>query len=149
MAEKQVFRTKIDQTFFTMHFGILAVMSFFTVAAYRSSSDHSMFSFMLGLCIVVFLFTILSFLFLRIIVKDEFLIVHLFYPLYTVDIKTITMINTGKTMWFGLHKHGTARKGLIISSKFKNDVYITPQNQETFLQKLTEINPEFPIKKTS
>ncbi len=147
MKEKQVFRTKIDQTFFTMHFGILAVISFFTIAAYRSSSDHSMFSFMLGLCIMVLLYTILSFLFLRIIVKDEFLIVHLFYPLYKVDIKTITTINTGKTMWFGFHKYGTATKGLIISSKFKNDLYITPKSEQMFLQKLREINPDLVIKK--
>jgi uncharacterized protein (UPF0262 family) len=102
---------------------------------------------MLGLCIVVLLYTILSFLFLRIIVKDEFLIVHLFYPLYKVDIKTITTINTGKTMWFGFHKYGTATKGLIISSKFKNDLYITPKSEEMFLQKLREISPDLIIKK--
>ncbi|QOW09732.1 hypothetical protein Q73A0000_04800 [Kaistella flava (ex Peng et al. 2021)] len=36
---------------------------------------------------------------------------------------------------------------MIISSKFKNDVYITPKNEELFIQKLLEINPVIIIKK--
>ena len=145
--EKIVFKTRIDKTFAAMHFGILALILFFTVVAYNSPNDSSMFSMMLGLCSVAFLFTSSTFLFLRIILNDDFLIVHHFFTIYKVDIKTITSIQRGKTMWVGFHKHGTATKGLIISSKFKNDVYITPENEETFLQELLVINPNIIIKR--
>lgn len=147
MAEKQVFKTKIDLTFFVLHFGTLAVISFFTIAAYISSSDSSTFSMMLGLWLVAFVFTITSFLFLRVFIKDHFLIVKVIFNVYKVDIKTITTINAGKTMWFGLHKYGTATKGLIISSKFKNDLYITPENESLFLQKLSDLNPNIQFTK--
>ncbi len=146
-SEKLVFKTKIDKTFFAIHFGILAVLLFFTIEAYYSTNDSSTFSMMLGFCMVAFLFTITSFLFLKIILKDDFLIVHHFFNLYKIDIKTITTIQIGKTMWVGFHKHGTAINGLIISSKFKNDVYITPKDEEIFLQKLMAINPDIIIKK--
>ena len=69
------------------------------------------------------------------------------YTIYKVDIKTITKIQKGNTMWTGFHKHGTATKGLIISSKFKNDLYITPKDEELFLQQLMQINPDIIIKK--
>ena len=69
------------------------------------------------------------------------------YTIYKVDIKTITKIQKGQPMWTGFHKHGTATKGLIISSKFKNDLYITPKDEELFLQQLMQINPDIIIKK--
>ena len=112
-----------------------------TIIAYLLPNDSSMFYFMAGFSIVALVFMASAFFLLKIIIKDEFLYVHLFYPVYKVDIRTITTITTGKTMWVGFHKHGTATRGLIISSKFKNDLYITPENESLFLQKLSEINP--------
>ena len=64
------------------------------------------------------------------------------FNMYKIDVRTINKIETGKTMWVGFHKHGTATKGLIISSKFRNDVYITPQHEQAFLGKIMEINPD-------
>ena len=112
-----------------------------TIIAYLLPNDSSMFYFMAGFSIVALAFMASAFFLLKIIIKDEFLYVHLFYPVYKVDIRTITAITTGKTMWVGFHKHGTATKGLIICSKFKNDLYITPKNESLFLQKLSEVNP--------
>ena len=118
-----------------------------TIFIYFLPNDSSMFYFMAGFSLVVLAFMASSFFFLKIIVRDEFLYVHLFYPIYKVDIRTINSVESGKTMWFGFHKYGTATNGLIISSKFKNDLYITPENESLFLQKLSELNPNIQFTK--
>ena len=146
-TEKQVFKTRIDKTFFSLYLIMFLLIIAMTIIAYLLPNDSSMFYFMAGFSIVALVFMASAFFLLKIILKDEFLYVHLFYPIYKVDIRTITAITTGKTMWFGLHKHGTATKGLIISSKFKNDLYITPENESLFLQKLSEVNPNIHITK--
>lgn len=140
-SEKQVFKTRIDKTFISLYLIMFLLIIAMTIIAYLLPNDSSMFYFMAGFSIVALVFMASAFFLLKIIIKDEFLYVHLFYPVYKVDIRTITTITTGKTMWVGFHKHGTATRGLIISSKFKNDLYITPENESLFLQKLSEINP--------
>ena len=112
-----------------------------TIIAYVFPNDSSMFYFMASFSIVALAFMASAFFLLKIIITDELLYVHLFYPLYKVDIRTIIAITIGKTMWVGFHKHGTATKGLIISSKFKNNLYITPENESLFPQKISEVNP--------
>lgn len=141
MSEKQVFKTRIDKTFISFYLIMFLIIITMTIFAYFLPNDSSMFYFMAGFSIVALAFMSSAFFLLKIIIKDEFLYIHLFYPVYKVDIRTITAITTGKTMWVGFHKHGTATKGLIISSKFKNDLYITPENESLFLQKLSEVNP--------
>ncbi len=84
---------------------------------------------------------------MKIIVDGEFLIVNCFFNLYKTNIKNITKIRKGETMWSGLHKYGTTTKGLIVFSKFKNDLYITPEKEEMFYQKILEINPNIIIEK--
>lgn len=140
-SKKQVFKTRIDKTFISLYLTMFLLIVAMTVIAYLLPNDSSMFYFMAGFSIVALAFMASAFFLLKIILKDEFLYVHLFYPVYKVDIRTITAITTGKTMWVGLHKHGTATKGVILSSKFKNDLYITPENESLFLQKLSEVNP--------
>lgn len=48
-------------------------------------------------------------------------------------------------MWSGFHKYGTATKGLIVFARYKDDLYISPENEELFYQKILEINPEVVI----
>ena len=147
MSEKQVFKTKIGKTFVSLYLIMFLLIIVMTIFIYFLPNDSSMFYFMAGFSLVVLAFMASSFFFLKIIVRDEFLYVHLFYPIYKVDIRTINSVESGKTMWFGFHKYGTATKGLIISSKFKNDLYITPENESLFLQKLSELNPNIQFTK--
>jgi hypothetical protein len=67
--------------------------------------------------------------------------------LYKSDISKITKIRNGETMWSGFHRYGTTTKGLIIYTKYKDDLYITPENEEDFLKKILEINPNIIIEK--
>ncbi|MGA9211418.1 PH domain-containing protein [Kaistella sp.] len=146
-TEKLVFKTKIGETFLGLYSAMLLVILIMTLFVYNAAHDPSMFSFMAGIWIVALLFMVSTFFLLKIKIEDEFIKVDLFYPIYKVDIRTITTITSGKTMWVGLHKHGTATKGLIISSRFKNDLYITPEEQDLFLQKILEINPGIVVEK--
>ena len=146
-TEKLVFKTRIGKSFVALYLLIFLIILSMSIVTYFSFNDSSMFSFMAGISMVALIFMASTFFLLKIKVEDDFLCVDLFYPIYKVDIRTITTIQMGKTMWFGFHKHGTATKGLIISSLYKNDVYITPQNEEEFLQKLLYINPNIIIKK--
>ena len=146
-TEKQVFKTRIDNTFYLMHFAILAVMLSLAIYFSYINKNPSMSNVFFGWLSVAVLFTITSFLLLKIIINGDYLMINVGFNIYKIDIKTINTIQTGKTMWFGIHKHGTATKGLIISSKFKNDFYITPQEEALFLHKLLEINPTIIIKK--
>ena len=144
-SEKQVFKTRVDKTFISFYLIMFLLIVAMSVIAYLLPNDSSVFYFMAGFSIVALAFMASAFFLRKIIIKDEYLYVHLFYPIYKVDIKTINSVESGKTMWFGLHKYGTATKGLIISSKFKNDLYITPQNESLFLKKLSEVNPNFQL----
>lgn len=146
-TEILVFKTRIGKSFVALYLLIFLIILSMSIVTYYSFNDSSMFSFMAGISMVALIFMASTFFLLKIKIEDVFLCVDLFYPIYKVDIRTITTIQMGKTMWFGFHKHGTATKGLIISSQFKNDVYITPQNEEEFLQKLLYINPNIIIKK--
>lgn len=146
-TEKLIFKTRIGKTFLGLYLLMFLIILSMSIITYFSTNDSSMFSFMAGICMVALVFMASTFFLLKMTIEDEFLCVDLFYPIYKVDIRTITTITTGKTMWVGLHKHGTATNGLTISSKFKNDLYITPRNEELFLQKLMEINPNININK--
>lgn len=146
-TEILVFKTRIGKIFLALYFLMFLIILSMSIVTYYSANDSSMFSFMAGISTVALIFMSSTFFLLKIKIEDDFLCVDLFYPIYKVDIRTITTIQMGKTMWFGFHKHGTATKGLIISSQFKNDVYITPQNEQEFLQKLLNINPNIIIKK--
>ena len=80
-------------------------------------------------------------------VEGNFLMVKNVFILYRADIHQITKIRKGETMWSGFHKYGTATKGLIVFTKFKDDLYITPADEELFLSTILEINPDIVFEK--
>lgn len=83
---------------------------------------------------------LISFFFIKIKIKDEELIINIIFDIFRIKIFKITKIRIGETMWSGFHKCGTATGGLIVFSKNKNDLYITPKDQDEFLKQLLEVN---------
>ena len=65
-SEKQVFKTKYDNTFIILHLAILAAVILTAIYAYNSASDKSSFSLFLGFWLVALMFTFSSFLLLKI-----------------------------------------------------------------------------------
>ncbi|WP_169743934.1 PH domain-containing protein [Kaistella jeonii] len=118
-----------------------------TFLSYLKQKDPFIF-IPIGLLIGILLFfAVVGNFILKIIIDDQQLIIRFFFNIYKTDIKHITKIRKGETMWSGFHKYGTGTKGLIIFSKYKNELYITPENEELFYQKILEINPNVVIDK--
>lgn len=62
----------------------------------------------------------------------------------TIKIKQINTIVNGKTLWVGL-KPATATKGLIIKYDKYNEIYITPDSNESFIKKILSLKSEIVI----
>ena len=90
---------------------------------------------------------ILSILKLKISIEGNFLIVKIIFTMYKTVIGKIYKVRKGETMWSGFNKFGTSTNGLIIFTKHLNDLYITPENEELFLNELQKINPNIIIEK--
>jgi hypothetical protein len=90
---------------------------------------------------------IISILNLKITINGNFLIVAIIFTVYKTDIRKIYKVRKGETMWSGFNKFGTTTNGLIIFTKHRNDLYITPENEELFLNELQKINPNIILEK--
>jgi len=146
--EKLIFRSKkSDSIFISIYLFIILFLSIMTLISYFKEKDASVFISM-GLIIALLIFFMLSGNFaLKIIIENEKLIIRIFFTVYQTEIKNVTKIRKGETLWSGIHKYGTTTKGLIVFSKFKNDLYITPENEDLFFKKILEINPKITIER--
>lgn len=61
-----------------------------------------------------------------------------------IEIERIHEIIRGKTLWSGT-KPATARKGLIIKYDKHNEIYISPDSNETFIREIKALKPEIKI----
>ena len=57
-----------------------------------------------------------------------------------LKIETIIRVDYGKTQWVGLRRYGLAQKGLIIYFNNYDDLYISPERQEQFIEQLISYN---------
>ncbi len=145
---KTIFRPcKPDKTMILLSIGVYSFLMGIALFTYLQEKDVTVFFAMGSICGVLLLLSVLSFYRMKIIIEDYFLVIRFFFVFYRTDIRNITKIRKGETMWSGFHKYGTATKGLIIFAKSKNDLYITPENEELFYRKIWEINPDIVIEK--
>lgn len=61
-----------------------------------------------------------------------------------IEVERIRKVIKGKTLWVGL-KPVIARKGLIIKYNKYDDIYISPESNEIFVNKIREINPKINV----
>ena len=61
-----------------------------------------------------------------------------------IEIKEIREIIKGQTLWVGL-KPATARKGLIIKYGKFDEIYMSPQTNDEFINRLLELNDAIKI----
>ncbi len=61
-----------------------------------------------------------------------------------IAINSIKKILKGKTLWVGM-KPATARKGLIIKYNKFDEIYISPQTNDLFIEKILQLNSEIEI----
>ena len=61
-----------------------------------------------------------------------------------IEVERIREIIKGKSLWVGL-KPAIARKGLIIKYDKYDEIYISPESNEMFVNKIREINPKINV----
>ena len=61
-----------------------------------------------------------------------------------IELEKITQIIKNKTLWVGM-KPATAKNGLIIKYKKYNEIYISPQTNETFIKQILKLNSRIEI----
>lgn len=61
-----------------------------------------------------------------------------------ISLNRINEIVKGKTLWVGF-KPATSRKGLIVKYDKYNEIYISPKTNESFIEKLLELNGKIKI----
>jgi MFS family permease len=62
-----------------------------------------------------------------------------------IDIATIKEIQPFKTSWVGL-KPALAQNGIIIKYHKYDEIYISPENNDNFMEELIKINPSILVK---
>jgi len=145
---KYLFKSKkLDTTFKAMYIAIFVILIIMPIIVYIAEKEIVPFIILELLFGSILFILFLANYYLRIIIKGNYLIIKIFFVLYKADISKITKIRNGETMWSGFHRYGTTTKGLIIYTKYKDDLYITPENEEDFLKKILEINPNIIIEK--
>ena len=143
------FKTKkLDSRFRAMYIALFSILLIMPCVVYFLEKEILPFIILELLFGVIISILFLAIYHLKIIIDGNFLIVKIVFVLFKANINNITKIRKGETMWSGFHKYGTTTKGLIIFTKFKDDLYITPENEEYFYQKILEINPNIIIEKT-
>ena len=140
-----VFKSKIDQTFIVLYSGIILLLIAIVIFSWFDAGWTA--SLVLASIFTVVLFWIFgSYFTLKVKIEGQNLIVKIFgIVFYKSEITNITKIKVGETLWSGVHKYGTSTKGLIISSKFKDDLYISPIEKEMFIKSLKSINENIVI----
>ena len=61
-----------------------------------------------------------------------------------IEVERIREIIKGKSLWVGL-KPAIARKGLIIKYDKYDEIYISPDSNDLFVNQILEMNPEIEV----
>ncbi len=135
----KVYKSRRDWIYASMFLGITLLLAIILVSSYFDS-DFRNWMLMVFILVGIDLIILINFFFIKTKIKDEELIVSVVYNVFKINIFKITKVRIGETMWSGFYKCGTATGGLIVFSKNRNDLYITPENQDEFLEELLKIN---------
>jgi hypothetical protein len=145
---EEIFKTqKGDKKISIFYLGFLILFISLALYIHYQETDYVAILLMGIIGALPLFLLIVSHRWLRIIIRNEELIVHFFFNVYKTDVKNITKIRKGETMWSGFHKYGTTVKGMTVFAKFSNDLYINPKYQELFFGKMKSINPQIIIEK--
>lgn len=135
------FKAKKGTLFLAITFGLTGL--FLVFICYRIFSEGTfnyefILSDLLLILILILLFWILE------SIKYELSDKYLFYqsgPIKgKIEIDRIREIIVGRSLWAGL-KPALARKGLIFKYNKYDEIYISPESNDLFVQKIKEINP--------
>ncbi|MCP9201263.1 PH domain-containing protein [Gramella sp. GC03-9] len=135
------FKAKKGTLFLAITFGLTGL--FLVFISYRIFSESS-FNYEFFPSDLVLILVLILLFWILMSTKYELSDKYLFYqsgPIKgKIEIDKIREIIVGKSLWAGL-KPALATKGLIIKYNKYDEIYISPESNELFVQKIKEINP--------
>ena len=140
------FKSRKDWLFLTVIFGTIALCAALVTGAVMNDGER--FGSVVAIATVTGL---VSWLLLSVLLStrysvDEDYIYYKAGPFKgKVEIQSIREIQVGKSMWTGL-RVATAMDGLIIRYDQYNEVYISPDSNSSFIEKLKQVKPDLILK---
>jgi hypothetical protein len=139
-----VFKSKIDwffKGFILLFFGIGIVGAIFLAKSNENSKDIVFFQvFFIGLAIFFYVLKITT----NYTFKDDFLYCRSVIFHKSLPYSSIRKIEVGTKLYGGL-KFSTSLQGLVIHYNKFDDLFISPENPELFIEKLVALNPSISI----
>ena len=140
------FKSRKDWLFLTVIFGTIALCAALVTGAVMNDGER--FGSVVAIATVTGLVSwlLLSVLLSKRYSVDEDYIYYKAGPFKgKVEIQSIREIQVGKSMWTGL-RVATAMNGLIIRYDQYNEVYISPDSNSSFIEKLKQVKPDLILK---
>ncbi|MFM2265833.1 MAG: hypothetical protein RLZ77_1253 [Bacteroidota bacterium] len=132
---------KLEGIFRQIYIFLFLFMLFMPLLLFSIKNGIYPFIIIESIFVLIIAILIVSILKLKISIKGNLVLIRIIFIVYKTDINKIYKVRKGETMWSGFNKFGTSTNGLIIFTKHLNDLYITPENEELFLNELLKINP--------
>ena len=140
------FKSRKDWLFLTVIFGTIALCAALVTGAVMNDGER--FGSVVAIATVTGL---VSWLLLSVLLSTRYSVDedYVYYKAGTfkgkVEIQSIREIQVGKSMWTGL-RVATAMNGLIIRYDQYNEVYISPDSNSSFIEKLKQVKPDLILK---
>lgn len=138
------FNSRKDTLFTLLFVGVAVLMLFVTILVLLSSPSLTEALIIVATTVAVAGLLLWIYLGTHYQINEQFLTYSSGPFRGRVAISEIKAIIRGKTLWAGT-KPATARKGLIVNYQGYNEIYISPEEEEKFLNKLLDMNPSIKV----
>ncbi|MUP46487.1 hypothetical protein E0K83_12140 [Gramella sp. BOM4] len=136
-----MFKAKKGTLFLAITFGLTGLFLVFIFDRIFSEGTFN-YEFIPSDLVLILVLTLLFWILMstKYVLSDKYLFYQSGPIRGNIEIAKIREIIVGKSLWAGL-KPALARKGLIIKYNKYDEIYISPESNELFVQKIKEINP--------
>tara|TARA_B100000768_G_scaffold180868_1_gene201990 strand:- start:10190 stop:10624 length:435 start_codon:yes stop_codon:yes gene_type:complete len=140
------FKNRIDWLFLSVIFGTIGLCLALVIGTALNDKEGFW-----GVGIMSSVTILLSWLLLSVLLNTHYSVDedHIWYESGPfkgkVEIQSIREIQLGKSMWTGL-RVATAMNGLIIRHGKYDEVYISPDSNSSFIEKIKQVKPDLIIK---
>lgn len=140
------FKSRIDWLYLSIIFGAIGLCLALVIGTALNDEEGFW-----GVGIMSSVTVLLSWLLLSVLLNTNYSVDedHIWYEAGPfkgkVEIQSIREIQLGKSMWTGL-RVATAMNGLIIRHGRYDEVYISPDSNSSFIEKIKQVKPDLIIK---
>ncbi|MFD0931101.1 PH domain-containing protein [Psychroflexus salinarum] len=142
------FKNKTDMYYTTIAFGMVVILAvFIAIIIHQSKESDSGMSIYLPVInfIAISLLILQNYFKLSYDIKNSLLICHSNFVNEIIPISRIHSVTYENKYIFGLHP-ATAKSGLLLTYKTNEEIFVTPKDENLFIEKLLEFNSDIQVK---